>query len=465
MFLKIDYSCTVTPTITCAFSFWRIPAAAAGYIMKFWRASRSAARRPRGVTQRPVARDVGTRASGRGPVEARPRATATPGGRSPAGRPGSTSVAAPEGHQLSILLASTAGHLCCTAARAGPNARARRRPHLIALIIVTAVVPGICCCVYRCPSARATAMMAVMLMIIIVTTAAAAAATTTTAAAAATAAHAPVLPPTSNKSSNLPGKQCSAVYLPSSAPGVIGAGNIAHKMGATLGECCSACQAEHACVAFDWRHVDRDPEDQINCWLKDNLQRTPEKPGLRISAVLCRAAEPNCSLPVGPPPPPPPPPSIVNNISLSSANLGLRFDGIGGLAAIGGARLLYEYPVAVRSHILDLLFSPTGGGALYHILKIEIEGDSDSSYGSGSSFQHTASPDSMSFARGIYLPWLIQEAKRRQPEIKLYCLSWGLPHWVGRTNGSTSGVLSSQGVAYHRDYLLGAKRVHNISFD
>jgi hypothetical protein len=56
--------------------------------------------------------------------------------------------------------------------------------------------------------------------------------------------------------------------------------------------------------------------------------------------------------------------------------------GIGGLAAIGGARLIYEYVEPQRTQILDLLFNATGGTA-FQILKTEIEGDMDSSYGSG----------------------------------------------------------------------------------
>ena len=59
-------------------------------------------------------------------------------------------------------------------------------------------------------------------------------------------------------------------------------------------------------------------------------------------------------------------------------------------------------------------------------MQVEIEGDSDSSYGSGPSYQHTADPESISFNRGIYLPWLIKEAKKRQPEIELYALRFGV---------------------------------------
>ena len=56
--------------------------------------------------------------------------------------------------------------------------------------------------------------------------------------------------------------------------------------------------------------------------------------------------------------------------------------------------------------------------------------------------------------------WLIREAKKRCPDIPLMALSWGMPEWVG--DGKT---LSQGGVDYHVNYLLGAKRVHNISFD
>jgi len=60
------------------------------------------------------------------------------------------------------------------------------------------------------------------------------------------------------------------------------------------------------------------------------------------------------------------------------------------------------------------------------VVQVEIEGDSDSSYGSGPSYQHTADPASVSFNRGVYLPWLLKEAKIRQPGIKLYALRFAV---------------------------------------
>lgn len=156
-----------------------------------------------------------------------------------------------------------------------------------------------------------------------------------------------------------------------------------------------------------------------------------------------------------PPPPPTPLPPQLLNLSASAA----AFQGVGGLAAIGGARMLYEYAEPRRSQLLDLLFLPNRGAA-YQLLKTEIEGDCDSSYGSGPSFMHVADPAQASWQRGIYLPWLIPAAKARNPDIKLYALSWGVPFWVG--NGS---FLSPDGVDYHVRYLQGARQLLNITFD
>ena len=259
------------------------------------------------------------------------------------------------------------------------------------------------------------------------------------------------------------GESCPAVFVPAGSPLSAGGGNIGHLSNRTLQACLEACCADSRCVAIDHKSGDK---GGLDCWLHDKLVAARKGEGQpRTSAVLCRAAATNCTLPPPFVPGPPPAPPAPLHIALSTQVLGRRFDGIGGLAAVGGARLLYEYPEPTRGKILDLLFSPDGGGALYQILKIEIEGDADSSYGSGPSFQHTADPSSVSFSRGVYLPWLIKEAKRRQPELKLYALSWGLPGWVGRTNGATDGVLSTQGVQYHVDYLRGAKSSHDIEFD
>jgi hypothetical protein len=45
----------------------------------------------------------------------------------------------------------------------------------------------------------------------------------------------------------------------------------------------------------------------------------------------------------------------------------------------------------------------------------------------GPSYRHTADPSSVSFHRGVYLPWLLPEAAKRNPSLVKYALSWGMP--------------------------------------
>lgn len=92
-------------------------------------------------------------------------------------------------------------------------------------------------------------------------------------------------------------------------------------------------------------------------------------------------------------------------------------------------------------------------------MKTEIEGDVDSSYGSGPSFAHTNVTADRSFDRGVYLPWIVQEAKKRNPSVRLYALNWGLPAWV------QGGPLSATSVTYHLDYLIGARDRWNVTYD
>ena len=64
-------------------------------------------------------------------------------------------------------------------------------------------------------------------------------------------------------------------------------------------------------------------------------------------------------------------------IFVNASLRGLPLYGVGGLAAIGGARLIHDYPAAIKADILDLLFNASGGTA-FQVLKTEIEGDMDS---------------------------------------------------------------------------------------
>ena len=59
-------------------------------------------------------------------------------------------------------------------------------------------------------------------------------------------------------------------------------------------------------------------------------------------------------------------------VTIDGSKVGLTFDGIGGLDAIGGLRTLFDYKDPYKSQILDLLFSPKGvcsNSAPYHCKK------------------------------------------------------------------------------------------------
>ncbi|KAJ9449391.1 putative galactocerebrosidase [Diplonema papillatum] len=143
------------------------------------------------------------------------------------------------------------------------------------------------------------------------------------------------------------------------------------------------------------------------------------------------------------------------------------FAGIGGLSG-GGAtsRLFVGYPEPQRSQLLDYLFKPNFGASL-HILKVEIGGDSQSTDGTESSHMH--SKDDLDLTRG-YEWWLMTEAKKRNPDIKLYALPWTFPGWVG--NDPVTGVPSgspftypNQTAEYITEWVKGAKGTWGLDID
>ena len=142
-------------------------------------------------------------------------------------------------------------------------------------------------------------------------------------------------------------------------------------------------------------------------------------------------------------------------IIVDGAAGGKVFEGIGA-ASGGGAttRLLIDYPEPQRSQILDYLFKPHYGASL-QLLKVEIGSDGNSTEGAEPT--HMRQPGGADFERG-YEWWIMAEAKRRNPHIKLIALAWDFPGWVGKAN--------SQATA---DYLVsfvdGARRVHGLTID
>ena len=150
----------------------------------------------------------------------------------------------------------------------------------------------------------------------------------------------------------------------------------------------------------------------------------------------------------------PPPPNTA--IAVNPAGPGRVFDGVGAISGGGGnSRLLIDYPTAQRNQILDYLFKP-GYGASLQILKLEIGGDANSTDGSEPSVEHT---------RGVvncnagYEFWLAQQAKARNPHIKLYGLAWTAPGWIGHGNFWSQDMI---------DYLMtwmGCAKGHGLSID
>ncbi|XP_068802833.1 galactocerebrosidase isoform X1 [Struthio camelus] len=144
-----------------------------------------------------------------------------------------------------------------------------------------------------------------------------------------------------------------------------------------------------------------------------------------------------------------------------SRGLGRRFDGIGAVSG-GGAtsRLLVNYQEPYRSQILDYLFKPNFGASL-HILKVEIGGDGQSTDGTEPSHMHYENDEN--YFRG-YEWWLMKEAKKRNPKIKLIGLPWTFPAWIGKGENWPYDYPDVT-VYYIVSWILGAKQYHDLDID
>jgi hypothetical protein len=137
------------------------------------------------------------------------------------------------------------------------------------------------------------------------------------------------------------------------------------------------------------------------------------------------------------------------SITVNGAQGGRTFDGIGAISGGGGnSRLLADYPAAEQQQIYDYLFKP-GYGAGLQILKVEIGGDTNSTDGSESSIEH--SRGTVACNAGYEWP-LMEAAKARNPNIKLYGLAWGAPGWIG-----TGSFWSTDMINYLVSWLNCAK--------
>lgn len=147
----------------------------------------------------------------------------------------------------------------------------------------------------------------------------------------------------------------------------------------------------------------------------------------------------------------------ATSITISGTAAGRVFDGVGAVSGGGGnAKLLYDYPEPQRGQILDYLFKP-GYGANISLLKVEIGGDANSTDGAEPSHMHSA--DDQNYQRG-YEWWLMEQAKARNPGIRLAALAWAAPGWIG-----TSDVWTNDMITYLVNYLRGAGNVHGLTID
>jgi O-glycosyl hydrolase len=150
-------------------------------------------------------------------------------------------------------------------------------------------------------------------------------------------------------------------------------------------------------------------------------------------------------------------PASGQTIVIDRAGSGRVFDGVGAISGGGGnSRLLIDYPEPYRSQILDYLFKPNYGASM-QIFKVEIGADMDSTDGSEASHMHTRSDEN--YQRG-YEWWLMEQARARNPQIKLVALPWGAPHWVGNGN-----YWSHDMIDYTIKWLKHAQSDHHLTID
>lgn len=136
--------------------------------------------------------------------------------------------------------------------------------------------------------------------------------------------------------------------------------------------------------------------------------------------------------------------SAAVTINVNGRSPGRIFEGIGGESAGASTRLLVDYPQKQRDEILNYLFKPDFGAALQN-LKCELGGDINSTDGtepayfrSRKEYEH---PKPAYFTRG-YETWLMQQARKRNPNIRLGLLQWGAPGWLGDRHHATTDYIA-----------------------
>ena len=124
-------------------------------------------------------------------------------------------------------------------------------------------------------------------------------------------------------------------------------------------------------------------------------------------------------------------------IAVNGASAGRTFDGVGAISGGGGnSRLLTDYPAAaaaadpglpVQARLRRGPADPEGGDRRRHQLHRRL------------GVEHRAHRGSVNCNAG-YEFWLMEQAKARNPNIKLYGLAWGAPGWIGGGFWSTDTI-------------------------
>ena len=151
-------------------------------------------------------------------------------------------------------------------------------------------------------------------------------------------------------------------------------------------------------------------------------------------------------------------------ITINGASSGSIFDGIGAISGGGGtSRLLFDYPAKQQGEILDYLFKPNYGASL-QIFKVEIGGDTNSTNGAEAS--HMRSRTDQNYNRG-YEWWLMEQAKARNPNIKLYGLEWGAPGWFQASSDidAKHAFWSHDNITYIINWIQHAQSDHGLHID
>eukprot|EP01051_Picozoa_sp_SAG22_P026907 SAG22_NODE_8740_length_633_cov_1.041199_1_plen_149_part_10 len=113
------------------------------------------------------------------------------------------------------------------------------------------------------------------------------------------------------------------------------------------------------------------------------------------------------------------------------------------------------------------------------MLKVEIGGDTQSTAGTEPSHMITREDGSLDDERAYnrgWEWWLLEQAKKRNPDIVTMALSWGAPGWIGHNRSGywpadkdgfvgDPAFYSEDDILFHVRWVRGLKKWHNISLD